>query len=443
MFEALSDRLTDIFSGLRGKGTLTERDVDQAMREIRMSLLEADVNFKVVKDFVAHVKERAVGGEVLQSLSPAQQVVKIVHEELLDLLGEPAKLTTAGTPPTIILLAGLQGAGKTTMAAKLAHLLRKSGQHPLLAALDVYRPAAIDQLISLGKQLNLPVYSEGTKADPVKIAAGAVQHARKNANTVVILDTAGRLHIDEEMMRELRDIENRVKPDEVLLVADAMTGQDAVRAAEAFHAAAHLTGLILTKMDGDARGGAALSIRQVTGIPIKFIGTGEKTDAVEQFYPDRLAQRILGMGDVLSLIEKAQQSYSEDEAKRLEKKMRTATFDLEDFLQQMQQVRKMGPLSQLVEMIPGMRGAMKQMGGAPNMDDKEVTRIEAIITSMTRHERRQPAIIDGSRRRRIARGSGTSVQEVNQLLNQFRDVQKMMKQLTSGKMRLPKGLMKP
>jgi signal recognition particle subunit SRP54 len=441
MFEALTDRLTDIFSGLRGKGALTERDVDQAMREIRMSLLEADVNFKVVKEFVARVKERSVGEEVLQSLSPAQQVVKIVHEELLAVLGEPARLATADTPPTLILLAGLQGSGKTTTAAKLAHHLRKNGQHPLLVALDVYRPAAVDQLISLGKQLNIPVYSEGTKANPVDIAANAVQHARRNAFTVVILDTAGRLHIDDDMMRELQAIEQRVKPNEVLLVADAMTGQDAVRAASAFHETVNLTGMILTKMDGDARGGAALSIRSVTGVPIKFLGTGEKTDALEPFYPDRLAQRILGMGDVLSLIEKAQQTFDEDEAKKLEKKMRTATFDLEDFLNQMRQIRNMGPLSQLVEMIPGMRGTMKKMGGMPDLNDKEVKRIEAMITSMTREERHNPGIIDGSRRRRIARGSGTTVQEVNQLLNQFREMQKMMKQLTSGKMRLPKGLM--
>ncbi len=337
------------------------------------------------------------------------------------------------------MLAGLQGSGKTTTAAKLALSLRKQGHHPLLAALDIYRPAAIEQLISLGKQLNIPVYSEGTKADPVQIAANAVQEARKNANTVVILDTAGRLHVDADMMSELVKIEQRVKPHEVLLVADAMTGQDAVHAAQEFHAAVNITGLILTKMDGDARGGAALSIRQVTGVPIKFMGTGEKTDALEPFYPDRLAQRILGMGDVLSLIEKAQEQITEEDAKRLEKKMRTATFNLDDFLSQMRQIRKMGPLTQLVEMIPGMRGAMKQMGGMPDMNDKEVKRIEAIITSMTAQERRQPSIIDGSRRRRIAKGSGTTVQEVNQLLNQFKEMQKMMKQLTSGKKRLPKG----
>jgi signal recognition particle subunit SRP54 len=442
MFETLTDRLTDIFAGLRGKGVLTERDVDQAMREIRMSLLEADVNFKVVKEFVARVKERCIGSEVMQSLTPGQQVVKIVHEELMRVLGEPARLSIASTPPSVILLAGLQGSGKTTTAAKLAHMLRKQDHHPLLVALDVYRPAAIDQLVSLGKQLDIPVYSEGAKADPVKVAPAAVQHARKNANSVVILDTAGRLHIDDEMMRELRTIEEKVKPNEVLLVADAMTGQDAVHAAEEFNRSVQLSGLVLTKLDGDARGGAALSIRAVTGVPIKFIGTGEKTDALEQFHPDRLAQRILGMGDVLSLIEKAQENITEDDAKRLEKKMRTATFDLEDFLQQMQQVRKMGPLTQIMEMIPGMRGAMRQMGGVPDMNDKEVKRVEAIITSMTRHERHNPGVIDGSRRKRIARGSGTSVQEVNQLLNQFKEVQKMMKQLTSGKMKLPRALMK-
>jgi signal recognition particle subunit SRP54 len=439
MFEALADRLTEIFDGLRNKGALTERDVDQAMRQIRLSLLEADVNFKVVKEFVARVKERSIGSEVLQSLTAPQQVVKIVHEELLAVLGEPARLDLASTPPSVILLAGLQGSGKTTTAAKLALFLRKQHQHPLLVALDVYRPAAIDQLLSLGKQLNIPVYSEGINADPVKAAANAVRYARQNANTVLILDTAGRLHIDERMMRELREIEQRVKPQEVLLVADAMTGQDAVQTAEAFHEAVHLTGLILTKMDGDARGGAALSIRHVTGVPIKFMAVGEKADALEQFYPDRLAQRILGMGDVLSLIEKAEQSYSEEEAKRLEKKMRTASFDLEDFLQQMKQVQKMGSISQLIEMIPGMRGQLKKAGGIPNIDEREFRRVEAIITSMTLKERHNPGILDGSRRRRVARGSGTTVHEVNELLNRFKEAQKMMKQFT--KMKLPKGLM--
>jgi signal recognition particle subunit SRP54 len=440
MFEALSDRLTDIFQGLRSKGTLTERDVDQAMREIRMSLLEADVNFKVVKEFVAHVKERSVGSEVLQSLTPAQQVVKIVHEELLAILGEPARLELSGTPPSVILLAGLQGSGKTTTAAKLANYLRKQGQYPVLAALDIYRPAAIDQLISLGKQLNVPVHSEGSKVDPVKIAGNAVSEARRNGNTVVILDTAGRLHVDDDMMRELQEIEARVKPSETLLVADAMTGQDAVHTAEEFNRSVKLTGLILTKMDGDARGGAALSIRHVTGIPIKFVATGEKTDALDLFHPDRLAQRILGMGDVLSLIERTEEAFSKDQQEVIEKKMRRAEFDFDDFLQTMSTIRKMGPLSNIMEMIPGMRGAMKQMGGMPNVDDKNFKRIEAIITSMTKHERRSPGLIDGSRRKRIARGSGTSVQEVNELLNRFKDMQKLMKQLTKGKMRLPKGM---
>ncbi len=444
MFEALTDRLNDIFTGLRGKGTLTERDVDVAMREIRLSLLEADVNFKVVKEFVARVKERSIGAEVLESLTPGQQVVKIVHEELLNVLGEPARLELRNTPPAIILLAGLQGSGKTTMAAKLALALRKQGHHPLLAALDVYRPAAIDQLMALGKQLNIPVFSEGTNAKPVDIAPHAVQHARKNAHSVVILDTAGRLHIDPEMMRELQGIEKKVQPDETLLVADAMTGQDAVRAAAEFHQAVPLTGLILTKMDGDARGGAALSIRQVTGIPIKYMGTGEKTDALEIFHPDRLAQRILGMGDVLSLIEKAQEVYDEDQAKQLEKKMRTSTFTFDDFLQQLNTVRTMtsGNIGGFLEMIPGMRNAMKQMGGMPDLDDKHFKRIEAMILSMTREERGNPAVIDGSRRKRIARGSGSTVQEVNDLLKRFKEAQKMMKQMTSGKMKLPKSMLK-
>lgn len=429
MFEALSDRLTDIFTGLRGKGVLTERDVDVAMREIRMALLEADVNFKVVKTFVARVKERCIGAEVMKSLTPGQQVVKIVHEELLQVLGEPARLETAPTPPTIILLAGLQGAGKTTTAAKLANTLRKAGHHPMMAALDVYRPAAIDQLIALGKQLNIPVYSEGTKAHPPKAAANAVQQARRNANDVVILDTAGRLHIDEQMMRELQEIEKTVSPHEVLLVADAMTGQDAVHAAEAFHDAVNITGLVLTKMDGDARGGAALSIRQVTGVPIKYMGVGEKTDALEVFHPDRLAQRILGMGDVMSLIERAREQIDEKEAVKLQKKMATATFNLEDFLNQMRQVRKMGPLTQLLEMIPGMGKALSDPQVKEALEGDQMKHTEAIILSMTMEERRNPDIINASRKKRIARGSGLTVQDINQLLNSFKQSQKMMKQV--------------
>jgi signal recognition particle subunit SRP54 len=440
MFDALTDRLTDIFSSLRSKGALTEKDVDQAMRDVRMSLLEADVNFKVVKDFVARVKERSIGANVLQSLTPAQQVIQIVHEELVATLGEPSRLNLDGQPPIAIMLAGLQGSGKTTTAAKLALFLRKQGHVPLLVAADVYRPAAVDQLETLGRQLNIPVYSEGVNVDPRTIVEHALKYARQHGNTVVILDTAGRLHIDERMMAELRDVETISRPREVLLVVDAMTGQDAVRAAEEFNRTVHLTGLILTKVDGDARGGAALSIRAVTGVPIKFLGTSEKPDGLELFHPDRLATRILGMGDMLSLIEKAQEAYNEEEARRLEKKMRTATFDFDDFLTQVQQLKKMGPLTSLIEMIPGMRGAVKQLGGVPDFNDKQFKRIEAMITSMTKEERRNPAIIDGSRRRRIARGSGTTVQEVNQLLNQFREMQKMMRAMTTGKGRIPRNL---
>jgi signal recognition particle subunit SRP54 len=440
MFDNLSDRLTSIFSSLRSKGALTEKDVDEAMREVRLSLLEADVNFKVVKDFVARVKERSIGADVLQSLTPGQQVVKIVHEELVRLLGESAPLNLDRPPPNVILLAGLQGAGKTTAAAKLGLLLRKQKQHPLLVAADVYRPAAIDQLIALGKQLDIPVYSEGTKANPPDIVRNGIRNAQQTGKTVVILDTAGRLHIDERMMNELREVERVAKPAEVLLVADAMTGQDAVKVADEFNRTVHLTGLILTKIDGDARGGAALSIRQVTGVPIKFLGTSERPDGLEVFHPDRLAQRILGMGDVLSLIEKAQESFDEDQAKSLQKKMRTATFDLEDFLTQVQALKKMGPITGIMEMIPGMRGALRGMGGVPNFNDKEFMRVEAMITSMTKQERHNPAMINGSRRKRIAGGSGTTIQDVNQLLNQFKEMQKMMKSMMTGGKRMPKAL---
>ncbi len=440
MFDNLTDRLTSIFSGLRSKGALTEQDVEEAMREVRMSLLEADVNFRVVKDFVARVKERSIGGDVLQSLTPAQQVVKIVHEELVALLGDAAPLRLDGQPPAVIMLAGLQGSGKTTTAAKLALLLRKQKQLPLLVAADTYRPAAVDQLVYLGKQLDVPVYSEGTSSKPPVIVANALREARTAGRTVVILDTAGRLHVDNAMMEELREIGALSRPSETLLVADAMTGQDAVRVAEQFHESVSLTGLILTKVDGDARGGAALSIRQVTGVPIKFLGTSEKPDGLETFHPDRLAQRILGMGDVLSLIEKAQETFDEEEALRMQKKLRTATFDLEDFLNQVQSLKKMGPLTGIMEMIPGMRGAMKGMGGVPDFNDKEFKRVEAMITSMTRQERHNPTMINGSRRRRIAQGSGTTIQDVNQLLNQFRDMQKLMKSMMTGGKRVPKAL---
>jgi signal recognition particle subunit SRP54 len=426
MFESLSDKLQAVFDKLARKGVLTEADVDVAMREVRLALLEADVNYKVVKDFVTKVRERAVGAEVTKSLTPAQQVVKIVNEELVNLLGPSTKLDLSGQPPHVIMLVGLQGSGKTTTAAKLALQLRKQGQRPLLVAADTRRPAAITQLEVLGRQLDLPVHSEGQKVPPPDICTNAVNRARQSAYTAVILDTQGRLHIDDDLMRELEQIRIRTKPREILLVADAMTGQDAVRVADEFHKRVGLTGLILTKVDGDARGGAALSIRSVTGVPIKYLGVGEKTDALEPFYPDRLASRILGMGDVLSLIEKAQESMDRDEAVRMEKKLRTATFDLDDFLKQLQQVKKMGPLNQLLEMVPGFASLTKEL--PQEVTDKELKRIEAIICSMTAQERRHPDILNGSRKRRVARGSGTTVQEVNQLLSQFRQVQRMMKQ---------------
>ncbi|MDA8217699.1 MAG: signal recognition particle protein [Dehalococcoidales bacterium] len=429
MFESLSDRLQATLTRLRGKGRLTERDVDEAMREVRLALLEADVNFKVVKTFVGQVRERAVGVDVLESLTPAQQVVKIVNEELIKVLGEPGKLSLGGTPPHTVMLVGLQGAGKTTAAAKLALQLRKQGQRPLLVAADVRRPAAIQQLITLGKQVDAPVFSE-TNAQPPDIAVHALNRARETASSVVIIDTAGRLHIDEEMMDEVASIRQKVEPDEVLLVADAMTGQDAVRVADEFNKKVGLTGLILTKVDSDARGGAAISMRSVTGVPIKYVGVGEKLDALEPFYPDRLASRILGMGDVLSLIERAQQTMDQKQTAVLEKKLRNATFDLNDFVNQLQQVRKMGPLSELLSMIPGLGGALKQVP-AEALDEKQMKRVEAIIFSMTPQERHSPDVIDGSRKRRIARGSGTNPQEVNQLLNQFKQMQKMMRSLVS------------
>ncbi|MBM2812846.1 MAG: signal recognition particle protein [Chloroflexi bacterium] len=431
MFESISEKLQGVFDRLGKKGKLTEKDVDEALREVRLALLEADVNFKVVRTFVARVRERAVGIEVLESLTPAQQVVKIVNEEMVGLLGESARLSTAPSPPTVIMLVGLQGSGKTTTASKVALHLRKLGQMPLLVAADPYRPAAITQLQVLGKQLDIPVYTkEG--ASPPDVCIEAVREARSTGRTPVILDTAGRLHIDDELMAELAQIKRRTTPTEVLLVVDAMTGQDAVKVAEAFHQRVGLTGLVLTKMDGDARGGAALSIREVSGVPIKFLGTGERPEALELFHPDRLASRILGMGDVLSLIERAQEVFDQDRAQELQKKMRTATFDLEDFLDQMQQVRKLGPMSQLVDMIPGMSRAMKHSGQA-SIEEGDLKQIEAIILSMTPHERQHPEIIGGSRRKRIAKGSGTSAADVNQLLNQFKQAQQMMKAVAGGK----------
>ncbi len=435
MFESLTTRLDAVFERLRGKGRLTENDVNEAMREVRQALLEADVSFKVVKQFVARVQERAVGSEVLESLSPAQQVIKIVHEQLIEMLGGmdgKTKLNDAGTPPTIIMLVGLQGSGKTTTVAKLANYLRKQGKHPLMVAADMQRPAAVLQLQQLGKQLNLPVYAEEPGNKPADICVRAVKYAKENGNTTAILDTAGRLHIDAELMQEVATIRERVHPQEVLLIADAMTGQDAVRVADEFNKAVGLTGLIMTKMDGDARGGASLSIREVTGVPIKFLASGEKADALEPFYPDRLASRILGMGDVLTLIERAQEQIDQKQAQKLEKKLREASFDLEDFLQQMRQIRKMGPLTQLLDMLPGFN---KLAAGMPEINQAlqgdQMKHIEALILSMTPKERQHPEIINGSRKRRIARGSGQTVQDVNQLLKSFEQMRQMMKQMAA------------
>ena len=432
MFDNLSDKLQGVFSQLSKRGKLTEADVDVALREVRLALLEADVNFKVVKDFVKRVRERAVGVEVMKSLTPAQQVIKIVHEELIATLGEPARLDLSGPSPHVIMLVGLQGSGKTTTAAKLAINLRKSGQRPLLVAADTYRPAAITQLEVLGKQLDIPVHSEGTQASPPKICANAVKRAREAAYSVVLLDTAGRLHIDDTMMGELEQVKSRTNPQEVLLVVDAMTGQDAVRVADEFNNRVGITGLILTKVDGDARGGAAISVRSVTGVPIKFMGVGEKTDALEVFHPDRLASRILGMGDVLTAIEKAQEVMDQEQAMQMGQRLIKGEFNLEDFKDQLQQIKKMGPVSQLLDMLPGMSKLTQDV--APEVTDQQMKTIEAIINSMTPQERHSPRIINASRKRRIANGSGTTVMEVNELLNQFRQMQRMMKQIAgSGK----------
>lgn len=438
MFQGLAEKLQDTFRKLRGKGKLTENDVNEAMREVRLALLEADVNFKVVKDFVARVKERAVGQEVLQSLTPGQQVVKIVHDELTALMGGVnAKINISPKPPTVVMLAGLQGAGKTTMAGKLGNLLKKQGRRPLLVAADIYRPAAIKQLQVLGEQIDLPVFTMGNKANPVDIAKGALEYAAAQNRDIVIIDTAGRLHINEELMDELVAVKGAVHPHEILLVVDAMTGQDAVTVAQSFNDKLGIDGVILTKLDGDTRGGAALSVRAVTGKPIKFAGVGEKLEAIEPFHPERMASRILGMGDVLTLIEKAQESFDAEKAKALEKKLRTQEFTLDDFLEQLQQAKKMGPLDQLMGMIPGFAGA-KQLKDL-HVDEKEMAHVEAIIRSMTKEERKNPHIIDGSRRRRIARGSGTSVQEVNRLLKQFIEAQKLMKQLSEMGQKIKKG----
>jgi len=425
-FEGLSDKLQDIFKKLRGKGKVTEQDVKVAMREVRLALLEADVNFKVVKDFVNRVRERAVGQEVLQSLTPGQQIIKIVHDEMTELMGgSESKLNLSSRTPMVVIAVGLQGAGKTTSVAKLAKNLIKQGRRPLLVACDVYRPAAIKQLQVLGEQTEVPVFSMG-KGNPVDIAKASLEYAKSNNRDIVILDTAGRLHINEELMDELKHIKSVVEPDEILLVVDAMTGQDAVNVAEAFNTNLGLTGIVLTKLDGDTRGGAALSVKAVTGCPIKFVGTGEKLDALETFFPDRMASRILGMGDILSLVEKAQANIDQKKAREMERKIRQQEFTLEDFLEQMQQIRSMGPLKDLLGMIPGMGKQLNKMKG--EFDEKELLRVEAIIRSMTFKERRDPSIINGSRKKRIARGSGTRVQEVNRLLKQFDESRKLMKQ---------------
>ncbi|HJX69652.1 MAG TPA: signal recognition particle protein [Dehalococcoidia bacterium] len=434
MFELLSEKIGNIFKKLSGKGKLSEKDVDEALRQVRLALLEADVNLKVVKEFTQKVKERSLTSQVLESLTPAQHVVKIVHEELIAILGgKQSWLVPAGHPPSIVMLVGLQGSGKTTTAAKLALHLRRSGQKPLLVAADTRRPAAIEQVVILGKQLDIPVYAEDPKAAPATICTHAIKRAEELAANWLVVDTQGRLHIDEALMKELVEVKKVLQPSEVLLVVDAMTGQEAVHIAEEFNASVALTGLILTKMDGDARGGAALSIKSVTGVPIKFIGTGEKVDAFEPFYPDRLASRILGMGDMLTLIERAEKVFDEQQAREMEKKIRTATFNLDDFLEQLQQVKKMGPLSQLIEMVPGLSSLTHRI--PQGVDEKQLKKVEAIIFSMTPEERRHPNIIDGSRRKRIARGSGTTPQDINQLLNQFRQAQKLMRQLDSGKAR--------
>jgi signal recognition particle subunit SRP54 len=431
VFDNLSDKLQEVFDRLGRSGRLTEADVDTALRQVRIALLEADVNYKVVKDFIGRVRERAVGADVLRSLTPGQQVVKIVHEELIATLGESARLDLSGQPPHVVMLVGLQGSGKTTMAAKLANRLRTQGQRPLLIAADTYRPAAVTQLEVLGKQIDIPVHSEGIQPPPPDIVRRGLRKAREEARTVVIVDTAGRLTIDDQMMEELVQIKTLAQPAEVLLVADSMTGQEAVRVAEDFHKRVGLTGLVLTKTDGDARGGAAISMRAVTGVPIKFLGTSEKVDGIEVFYPDRMASRILGMGDVLTMIEKAEATMDQAEAVRMEKKLRDASFDLDDFLKQMRQIKKMGPLTGLLEMIPGVGRVAKELD--PQATDKQMNRIEAIICSMTLAERHNPGLLNGSRKRRVAAGSGTTVPEINTLLNQFRQMQRMMKQLQSGR----------
>ena len=430
-FQSLADKLSSAFKGFRSKGKLTESDVKQGMREIKLALLEADVNFKVVKDFINKVTERAVGSDVLESLVPAQQIVKIVNEELVELMGgQHSKLTISSKPPTVVLMTGLQGAGKTTHAAKLASHFKKQGKRPLLVACDVYRPAAIKQLEVVGGQIGVPVFTLGDKVSPVEIAKKGVEYANKNGFDMVFVDTAGRLHIDEDMMEELKNIKEQVSPTEILLVVDAMTGQDAVNVAKSFNELLDITGVVVTKMDGDTRGGAVLSVRYITGKPIKYVGVGEKLDAIEPFHPDRMASRILGMGDMLSLIEKAEQAYDEKKAAELEQKLRESRFTLTDYLEQFEQIRGMGSMEQLMGMMPGVKGLDLKDA---KIDEKQIDRMEAIIRSMTVAERENPDIISASRRKRIAAGSGTSVEDVNRLLKQFDQTSKLMKQFAQGK----------
>jgi signal recognition particle subunit SRP54 len=441
VFESLAERLEGIWKRLRGRGALSERDVDEALREVRLALLEADVHFRVVRDLLARVRERAVGAEVLQSLTPGQQVVKIVHEELTNLMGgTQARLAVAPQPPTVVMLCGLQGSGKTTTAAKLAAWLQRQGRPTLLVAADLQRPAAVDQLQTLGRQAGAAVVVPQPGESPPEVAARGVAEAARSGAAYVVIDTAGRLHVDEALMAEIREVRRRAKPHEVLLVVDAMTGQDAVNVAKGFAEGLGIDGIVLTKLDGDARGGAALSVRAVTGKPVKFVTTGERLPALEPFHPDRIASRILGMGDVLSLIERAQAEVDAEAARKLGERLRKQTFTLEDFLQQMQQVRRMGPLEQLLGLLPGA-GALKELRNA-RVDERELARLEAIIRAMTPEERRRPEIIDASRKRRIARGSGTRVQDVNRLLHQFEDIRKLLKGMARGRKlpALPGGL---
>ncbi len=430
MFDALSDRLRDVLGKLTGRGRVSEADVDLAMREVRLALLEADVNYKGVKDFVARGRERAIGAEVLENLNAGQQVIKIVHEELTALLSAGDRTFRLHGSPSVVALVGLQGSGKTTSAAKLARHITRQGRQPLLVAADPYRPAAVEQLVALGRSLDIPVHRAPSGTSVLDIARGGIAEAKRTGRDVVILDTAGRLQVDQVLMDEIRGVAAAVKPSETLLVIDAMVGQEAVSVAQAFHAAVPVSGLVLTKIDGDARGGAALSISAVTGVPVKFLGTGEKTDALEPFHPDRLAGRILGMGDVLTLVERAQETFDQKQAEQLASKLRKNAFTLEDFLDQMQQIKKMGPLGDILGMIPGMGGMAKDAQKA--VDGGELSRVEAIIRSMTPHERRDPHLLNGSRRRRIARGSGTTLPDVNRVLKQFDEMQKLMRQMAGG-----------